>query len=138
MKMVTMYEAIDGKQFRHKDQCIQYEEECTNLAAANEMLRNGSTLLDALVRCHQTHPWWDGNLTAEDKEILKGITKDTKFVVGHWQCSDKPGYKPCDINHAGHVRLWGDVGCWSGSYGNWCSLDDVLRYARQTSILTKN
>ncbi len=132
MKTVTMYEADDGKQFRYEDQCRQHEEECTNLAAANDMLDNGATLMAALTRYHQTHPWWDSNLTVEDKVILMHTTKDTGFVVSHWQCSNRPGYKPCGIDLAGRVQLWGDVGCWSGSYGNWCSLDDVLRYARQT------
>lgn len=61
MKVVTMYEAEDGKQFRHEDQCLRHEEECANLKAANELLNSGATLMQALERCqlfcaHKYHP----------------------------------------------------------------------------------
>ena len=88
MKTVTMYEAEDGKQFRAEAQCLEYEQQCADLAAANDMLYNGSTLMAALTRAHQTRPWWDSGLSAEDKVILTGITRDTSFAVRHWQCSD--------------------------------------------------
>ena len=132
MKNVTMYEAEDGKQFQAEAQCVEYEQQCADLASANDMLGNGATLMSALTRAHQTRPWWGSSLTAEDKVIMTKITKDTGLVVSHWQCSDKPVYKPCGLNHAGQVRLWGDAGRCSGSYGNWVDLADLLRYARNT------
>jgi hypothetical protein len=112
--------------------CLQYEQECSDSAAASEMLENGATLMAALIRANQSRPWWDQMLSQEDRVILMNTYKDTGFVVGHWQCSDKPGYKPIEINHQGHVWLYGDVGSWSGSYGGWVQLPDLLRYARQT------
>lgn len=133
MKTVTMYEAEDGQQFSTKAQCAEHEQQCADLAAANDMLDNGATLMAALTRAHQTRPWWDSVLTVEDKVILMKTTKDTGFVVRHWQCSDRPGYKPCRLNHAGQVQLWGDAGSWSGPYGKWVGLQDLLRYARQTA-----
>lgn len=133
MKTVTMYEAEDGKQFRDQAQCLEYEQQLADLAAANDMLDNGATLMAALTRAHQTRPWWDSGLSLEDKVILMKTTKDTGFIVRHWQCSDRPGYKPCRLNHEGQVRLWGDSGSWSGPYGNWVGLADLLRYARNTA-----
>lgn len=133
MKTVTMYEAEDGQQFRTEAQCVEYEQQCADLAAANDMLDNGATLMAALTRAHQTRPWWDSGLSVDDKVILMKTTKDTGFVVSHWQGSNKPGYKPCRLNHVGQVKLWGDSGGWSGPYGNWVGLQDLLRYARQTA-----
>ena len=132
MKTATMYEADDGKQFRTEALCLEYDQQCADLAAANEMLDNGASLMAALTRAHQTRTWWGSGLTVEDKVILMNTTKRTGFVVIHWQCSNKPGYKPCGLNQAGQVLLWGDAGCWSGPYGNWVSLTDLLRYARNT------
>ena len=137
MKTVTMYEADDGEQFRDEARCVEYEQACADLAAANDMLENGATLMAALTRAHQTRTWWDSGLSLEDKVFLMNTTKDTGFVVSHWQCSDKPGYKPCGLNHNVQVRLWGDVGCWNGTYGDWVKLPDLLRYARNTGIYNK-
>jgi len=128
-----MYEAEDGKQFRDEVQCAEYEQQCADLAAAHDLLADGATLMAALTRARRTRPWWDSGLSVEDKVILMKITKDTGFVVQHWQCSDEPGYKPHELNHDGRVQLWGDAGCWGGSYGNWVSLTDLLRYARNTA-----
>lgn len=127
MKTVTMYEADDGNQFCAEAQCLEYEQQCADLASANDMLDNGATLVAALTRAHQTRTWWDSDLTLEDKVILMQITQDTGFVVSHWQCSDEPRYKPCGLNHAGQVLLWDDAG-----YGNWVDGRDLLRYARNT------
>ena len=133
MKIVTMYEAKDGKQFRDEAQCLEYEQQCDDARAANDMLENGATLMAALTRANQTRPWWDGGLTLEDKVILMKTTKDTGFAVRHWQCSDKPGYKVRQIDSAGRMHLFGDAGAWSGCYGNWVGLQDLLRYAHQTA-----
>ena len=133
MKTVTMYEAKDGKQFSDESQCLEYEQQCDDLVAANDMLDNGATLMAALTRANQTRSWWGNGLSLEDKLILMKTTKDTGFVVSHWQCSDKPGYKPCGLNQAGQVLLWGDAGSWRGTYGTWVGLADLLRYARNTA-----
>lgn len=130
MKLVPMYEADDGKQFRAEDKCLEYEQQCEDARAANDMLENGATLMAALTRANQTRTWWDSGLTLEDKVILMKTTKGTGFVVRHWQCSDKPGYKVRQIDSYGRMHLFGDAGCWSGPYGNWIELRDLLRYAR--------
>jgi len=133
MKSVMMYEADDGKRFNDPTLCLEYEQQCTDVDAANNMLDNGATLMAVLVRANQTRPWWDQGLSPDDKEFLMKATQDTGFVVRHWQCSDKPGYKPCRLNSDGEILLFGDVGSWSGSYGNWVDLKDLLRYAMQQS-----
>lgn len=132
MKIVTMYEAEDGKQFRVESQCSEYEQQRADLAAANDMLNNGATLMAALTRANQTRPRWDSGMNAEDKVILMKTTKETGFVVSHWQCSEKPKYKPSSLNHACQVYLWGDPVHWLGPYGGWVDLADLLRYARNT------
>lgn len=129
MKAVTMYEAEDGTQFRDEARCLSYECKFANMEAANEILSCGGSLFDALARFHVEHNW-AAQLSDADKDQLRQITKDTEFVVSHWQCQDTPGYKPQDIGLAGRVYLYGDAGSWSGSYGGWVSVDDLLRYAR--------
>ena len=132
MKTVTMYEADDGTQFRIEDHCVEYEQQCEDAQAANDMLKNGATLMSALIRANQTRPWWDQGLTLDDRVILMNTTKDTGFAVPHWQCKDNPGYKVRQIDKTGRIHLFGDVGSWNGSYGQWITLRDFLRYARQT------
>ncbi len=132
-----MYEAEDGQQFRTEPQCLEYEQQCANTGAANDMLDNGATLMATLTRAHQPRPWWDSSVTAEDKAILMNTTKDTGFVVRHWQCSDKPSYKPFRLNHAGKVMLGGDPGIGSGAYAEWVGLNDLLRYDRKTADIAK-
>ena len=127
MKTVTMYEAEDGRRFRFEDACLEYEQQCRNTQAANDMLENGATLMAVLTRANQARPWWDCELKLEDKVILMKATKDTGFVVHHWQCSEKPEYKVCRVNNDGHVMLHGDT------YGCFVSLRELLRYAHQTA-----
>ena len=130
MKIVAMCEADDGKRFPTESGCLNYEQMCSDVAAANNMLSNGATLMAALIRANQTRPWWDESLNAEDKALLMRITKETGFAVCHWQLSNKPAYKPCEINSEGSVHLFGDAGGWSGPYGGWVTVRDLLRYAR--------
>lgn len=132
MKLVTKYEAHDGKLFGNEADCLKHEDACASLAAANEMLQNGSTLMESLTCLHRAQVEWGNRLSAEDKTCLMRITKDTGFVISHWQCRYEPGYKPCELDLAGRVYLWGNAGSWSGAYGGWCSVDDVLRYAADT------
>lgn len=132
MKVVTMYEANDGKQFSTESSCLGYEQALDDALAANEMLENGATLMSVLTRANQTRPWWDSELTLEDKVILMKTTKDTGFVVRHWQCHEKPIYKVCAIEIGGRLYLSGETGVTTSTYGNWVSPKDLLLYARQT------
>ena len=59
---------------------------------------------------------------------LDAVTKGTKLVISHWQCKDTPGYSPCSVDHQGRVWVWGDVGSWTGPYGNWCWPGEIVDY----------
>lgn len=132
MKIVTMYEAQDGKLFRNESLCLEYEQRCIDLVDANDRLHNGATLMDVLTKANHTRPWLYRHLSLKDKEFLITATKDTGIVVRHWQGSDRPGYKPYQINDSGQILLHGDVGAWDGPYGNWVELKDLLLYAQET------
>jgi hypothetical protein len=137
MKTITMYEANDGKQFRSETECLEYEQWLEDLNAANEILHNGATLMATLIRANQTRPWWDEGLSVEDRVILMKTTKDTGFVISHWQCSDEPRYKPVLLNAEMKILLCGDADLNAtflskDSYSDLVSLKDLLRYARQS------
>lgn len=130
MKEVLMFEADDGKQFRDAESCKEYEQRCKDILDALSMLENGATLMAVFVRAYQTMPYWDARLTVEDRAMLERMTRDDALVIRHWQCSDKPGYKVCDLNHKMQIYLYGDAGSWNGPYGSWLDLSDFLRLAR--------
>ena len=75
---------------------------------ANAMLERGSNLRSIEYQCG-----FNWNLTDEQKEI----TKDSCFVISHWQCCDKPAYQIRSIEESGRVYVSGK-GSWSGYYGN--------------------
>lgn len=132
MKTVTLYEAYDGRRFLREADCLEYEQQMQDAKAANEMLRNGATLMAALTRANQTRPSWDRNLILEDRAMLTRMTKDTGIVVELWQCRKTPDYKVCEIGHTGCLYLYGDAGGVLGAYGGWVSLTNFLRYAKDS------
>ena len=136
MRTVTLYEAYDGSRFIREADCLEYERQMRDAEAANEMLRNGATLMAALTRANQTRPSWDRNLILEDRAMLTRMTKDTGIVVELWQCRKTPDYKVCEIGHTGCLYLYGDAGSGAysgwGAYGGWLSLKDFLRYAKDS------
>jgi len=132
MKTVTLYEAYDGRRFIREADCLEYEQQLQDAKAANEMLRNGATLMAVLTRANQKRPWWDRNLTLEDRVMLIRMTKDTGIVVEHWQCRKTPDYKVSEIDHTGCLYLHGDAG--TGAYSGWVSLTDFLRYAKYSLV----
>lgn len=115
-----------------KAECLDYESKVEDAEAATEMLHNGDTLREALIRANRTRPWWDIKLTPEEKDLLGKITTGTCISVPSWQCSEKPCYKVTRIDPEGFVYLWGEDDRWQRPYGNWVVIGDLLRYARQT------
>jgi len=136
MKKVTMYKSENGKLFGTKAECLDYESKVEDAEAATEMLRNGDTLREALIRANRTTPWWDIKLTPEEKDLLGKITTGTCISVPSWQCSEKPCYKVTRIDPEGFVYLWGEDDRWQRPYGNWVVIGDLLRYARQTFTMS--
>jgi hypothetical protein len=124
MKQVTMYEANDGKLFTTETECWEYEHLTEDAQIASERLQNGATMLDALVRANLTRPYWDDGLTVRDKVALSKMTKDTAFVVRHWQCSEEPCYKPSGIEPNGNITLFGSPN--GQHYGGELSVKDIV------------
>lgn len=129
---VTVYVTSDGKHHRRESDAQEWAEWLNDLEAANEMFRNGATLLAAINRACQSTPWkrlYDG---AEQITILGKITKDTEFVIGHWQCRDTPGYKVCDLLPDDTLYVYGDAGSRSGPYGGRVPVSNLIRYYKGT------
>jgi hypothetical protein len=127
---IDMWRAPDGRTFSTEQSCLEYEQQVADADAANAALEGGASLLAVLQLANRSRSWWRAD--DADAALLSSMTKDTALVVRHWQCSDKPGYKFCRVDYEGRIRLYGDAGSWSGSYGNWVSLEDFIRYARAT------
>lgn len=128
-----MYKAENGKLFDNKAECLDYENKLEDAEAATEMLHNGDTLREALIRANRTRPWWDIKLTEEEKELLGKITKNTGINVPHWPKLEKSfPYNVTKIDPDGFVYLWSEVDGEQRPYGNWVVIGDLLRYARQT------
>ena len=130
MKTITMFEAEDEKRFMSAAECLEYEQQCVDLAAANDMLKNGSTLIAAISRACHTKPWWDRYLTLEDKVILSNTTKYTRFVLYGNPC--RPRRLEVSLNGGVKVMLFGDNELVLLQYVNWVTLSDFLSYARDT------
>lgn len=137
MNIVTKYVAYDGEEFLCEASCLRHEEDLDNLEEANTMLREGKNLFECLKKTFARWEYkWEDTLDNELKTFLQEVNKDSSFVVRHWQCSEKPGYKPCEIKLHGKVFLYGDAGSWSGCYGGDCTLTDLMRYAKNTPSMT--
>jgi len=128
-----MYKAESGKLFDNRAECLDYENKLEDAEAATEMLHNGDTLREALIRANRTRPWWDINLNEEQKELLAKITKNTRIAVPQWpKLEGRFLYKVTKIDSEGFVYLWSEVDGEQRPYGNWVVIGDLLRYARQT------
>jgi hypothetical protein len=133
MKAITKYVADDGREFHSAQDCLDWEAHCARVAAGNEMLRKGHSLLDVLTRVNEVRPGWDSSLSAEDKTLLDKVTLQSKLTIEHWQCSKQPTYQPQRVDaESGKVHFWGQVANWVPPSGGLVSIADLLRYVRQT------
>ena len=80
MKTVMMYEADDGKRFNDPIMCLDYEQQCADADAANNMLDNGATLMGLLEGEDMSWPWRDNDLSPEDNEFLMKATQNPRLV----------------------------------------------------------
>lgn len=117
---VVRYVTEDRKEHHYHQDAIDWDARLSLAKSANEMLGSGSTLGEI----HNAFPIWH-----ELPEALHQLTKETGIRISHWQCIDLPGYNVCSINPNGTFRVWGNVGSWSGSYGNEeVTSQDLSRY----------
>jgi hypothetical protein len=120
-----MYEAENGALFRTEAECMEHERRCAAVEVATEMISRGAPLSEVLVHA--------GVLAPDDARVkkLEGITKDTRLIIPHWQCSERRGYGPVRVGLDGRIYLHGDAGAWSGPYGAWIGLAELIRYVDQ-------
>lgn len=129
MQIVTMYLAEDGEKFYTESECLRHETALTNQGKANEMLREGRNLYNVMVQLNKDNNWW--SVSEEEEKVLKSVTKDTKLIIQHWQCHEKPSYSPTEVSLGGRI-YFGGVGGWSGYYGNWIESSDLVSYFERT------
>ena len=134
MKTITKYVAEDGTEFDSEALCSNYEDKCTLYEHANKRIQEGASLYEVAEILDEWGYFSSRGIAEDNPDLFKAITKDTKFVVRHWQCRDEAGYQPCEVKNE-RVMLYGDAGCWRGPYGNWVSFKDIVRYASQTPSL---
>lgn len=119
MKQVIKYQCDHcGDLFNTMEMCIEHEDRHDRINRANQMLKDGHTLIDIQYEC---------NIWYSVPQYLMNVTKDNCFVVSHWQCCDRPAYSIVDIDMSGRVKLWG-CGSWDGYYGQKVTLDSSCLY----------
>lgn len=129
IKEVTRFETTDGKSHFSRASAEMRQEDIEQAKWANARLDEGWSVAKILKAVRRSVP----------DEILDQVTKDSKLVVSHWQCSDDPGYQPRYFKPGMSIYVYGYAGSWSGSYGNTMSAADLARYAREKrSILGHN
>jgi hypothetical protein len=134
MEIVARYRAVDGKEFGDETHCVQWEHWLEDLAEANRLLADGSSVWDALVRAHARCQFDWSAWKAQIRDTLSLLSHETKLRIPHWQGSYAAGYSPNGITTDGSVFVSGDAGSSWGSYGQKVGLRDLVRYARENGI----
>ena len=123
--IVIRYQTSDAEVFEKKMDAWNHEKKLSKRDLANEMLAEGCTVGAILRKLghHCIDP------------ILDKITKDSKMCIEYFQCSTKPGYQVKNFAINMSVYVHGDAGAWSGEYGNWITLETLVRYAQHRSTI---
>jgi hypothetical protein len=108
---------ICGEIHNREENALQCELKHIQNNLANCMLQQGYTL-DTI------NYWCKFGWSLKDEQ--KGITKESCFIIEHWQCCDKPAYQIKSIDN-GWLNIRG-CGSWSGYYGNLMSVDHLSRF----------
>lgn len=134
MEKVIKYKTKDTRFFDSESEAIEHEQFLDDLEAANSLVQNGANILDCLLRAYRSKIYmFDAmNLDCRDKVILIKCTKDTGLIIRHWQCSKKPGYTVQRIQESGYLLVGGDAVSCSGPYYSEISVNDYLRYYKDT------
>ena len=119
MKQVIKYQCeYCGELFDTETRCIDHEDRHLRIDQANQMLREGHTLIDIQHEC---------DIWRAVPTHLMNVTKDNCFTISYWQCCDKPAYSIVYINMDGSVKMWG-CGSWDGYCGYDLRLDSYHLY----------
>lgn len=116
MQEVIKYQCDHCHQLFHRaTECLEHEALHLKIQRANQMLEEGATLGQIQRECEI----WDSF-----PDYLSDITKSNCFVIGYWQCCDKPAYTITEILMNKRVQL-GGCGSWTGYYYNDLKIDDI-------------
>jgi len=120
IETITKYRTSDGEEFWSMESAKYHAGQMDCADKANDILDAGGSVADALRV---------GFGAVEVDPAFEKLTKSSKLVISHWQCRDTPGYKVQHFTAHGKVKVYGNAGSWSGSYGGDVSLTDLARYA---------
>ena len=116
MEEITVYECKTcGTTHRAEEDAYKCEFKHAQTALANSLWNKGYDL--SIVNYYCGYCW---NLSKEREKI----TKDSCFIISHWQCCDKPAYRIVRIEDNGWVMVKG-CGSWSGYYGNEMQIENL-------------
>lgn len=105
-----------GELFSDSQDCIKHEQRHRDIKEANEMLKAGKTIADIQAACNI----WPNGIPKHTEKI----TKDSCFVIKHWECCRKPAYRIVAIHFDGRLQVEGKCTN-SGVYGNVISIDNT-------------
>ena len=120
IQAVTMYIATDGSCWINLSSAINRQRKIEEAAKATEMLKDGmsiGSILESLGR-------------EVDDGVLYRVTKDSKFVIEHWQCSKEAAYSPVEFRAGLCVFVYGGAASGLGRYGNEISINELIRHAK--------
>ena len=128
MEIVTRYRAGDGHEFSTEDACRKWERWIEDLEAANQMLRDGASLWDSLVRAHVRCGWdWERE-KARLRDKTSAITRETPVeVLG--EGSGRGSWFVCSLEPDGTVRFGGE-----GVLGWWSKDISLVELARESRV----
>ena len=121
MEEVTCWKTTDGKIFEDAMWAERHEAQLGRCALANKFLKEGNTVGDVLSAV---------NYAGEIDPILDRVTRETKLVISHWQCSDKAEYRPALFQTNMSIHVCGGEALFGGTYGDDIPIRELARYAR--------
>lgn len=120
MEEVTCWKTTDGKVFEDAMWAERHEAQLGRCALANKFLKEGNTVGDVLSAV---------NYAGQLDPILERVTRETKLVISHWQCSDVAQYQP--------IRFQSNLLIYVGNHscGYVLPIRELARYARDERTL---
>jgi len=118
-EIVVRYKTSDGELFEGQSDARKHEKKIINRDLANEMLAEGCPVGSILRKL--------GHACIDP--VLNKVTKDSMMCIQHWQCSDSAAYRIQQFGIGMNVYLHGNCSTWSAGFGDWISLETLVRYA---------
>ncbi len=122
---IQMWECSDGERWPCVATAVYHQQQVAAAETANRLWREGHDLKSTL----QAVGWWTEYLEQETPAGHR-LTKDSRLVISHWQCSKEPAYRIVEFCASGRLHVFGNAVSWSNGYGENLSVAEVLRYAK--------